>query len=218
VAGPGFEPGKAVPCGLQPHPFDRSGIPPGPLSLTLDPEISGYVPVLDRRRRARWQRSTSVDFVLRIPRATQQDSASSADCGRRDIPTTPIAHMHEQRVTARGVKDSSPASPCRRGVQANSRRDHTCQPGRKLLQIAPIQLHRTGYEAVEAAGARRTDHEHVVARELGPPRRASSRADYEASRSRCASGRASSFLSVWFSICRIRSRVTLNARPTSSRV
>ena len=37
-------------------------------------------------------------------------------------------------------------------------------------------------------------------------------------RSRCASGSDSSFLSVWFSICRMRSRVTLNARPTSSSV
>ena len=44
------------------------------------------------------------------------------------------------------------------------------------------------------------------------------RAPYDASRSRCASGSASSFLSVWFSIWRIRSRVTLNARPTSSSV
>ena len=41
---------------------------------------------------------------------------------------------------------------------------------------------------------------------------------YEASRRRCASGSDSSFLSVWFSIWRIRSRVTLNARPTSSSV
>src|SRR5947209_14967946 len=29
MAGPGFEPGKAEPMGLQPIPFDRSGIPPG---------------------------------------------------------------------------------------------------------------------------------------------------------------------------------------------
>ena len=41
---------------------------------------------------------------------------------------------------------------------------------------------------------------------------------YDASRNLCASGSASSFFSVWFSICRIRSRVTLNARPTSSSV
>ena len=34
----------------------------------------------------------------------------------------------------------------------------------------------------------------------------------------CASGRPSSFFSVLFSICRIRSRVTPNALPTSSRV
>ncbi len=41
---------------------------------------------------------------------------------------------------------------------------------------------------------------------------------YVASRRRCASGSDSSFFSVWFSICRMRSRVTLNARPTSSSV
>src|SRR5207248_10431627 len=29
VAGAGFEPAKAEPYGLQPHPFDRSGTPPG---------------------------------------------------------------------------------------------------------------------------------------------------------------------------------------------
>ncbi len=41
---------------------------------------------------------------------------------------------------------------------------------------------------------------------------------YEASLRRCASGSPSSFFSVLFSICRIRSRVTPNARPTSSSV
>jgi hypothetical protein len=41
---------------------------------------------------------------------------------------------------------------------------------------------------------------------------------YEASLSRCASGRPSSFFSVLFSIWRIRSRVTPKARPTSSSV
>jgi hypothetical protein len=41
---------------------------------------------------------------------------------------------------------------------------------------------------------------------------------YDASFSRCASGSASSFFSVLFSIWRIRSRVTPKARPTSSSV
>jgi hypothetical protein len=41
---------------------------------------------------------------------------------------------------------------------------------------------------------------------------------YASSRSRCASGSCFSFFSVLFSIWRIRSRVTPNARPTSSRV
>ena len=41
---------------------------------------------------------------------------------------------------------------------------------------------------------------------------------YEASLRRCASGSPSSFFSVLFSIWRIRSRVTPNARPTSSSV
>ena len=51
-------------------------------------------------------------------------------------------------------------------------------------------------------------------------RRPSRRDDvvYEASLRRCASGSPSSFFSVLFSICRIRSRVTPKARPTSSSV
>ncbi len=51
-------------------------------------------------------------------------------------------------------------------------------------------------------------------------RRSPRRSDvvYEASLRRCASGSPSSFFSVLFSIWRIRSRVTPNARPTSSSV
>ncbi len=45
-----------------------------------------------------------------------------------------------------------------------------------------------------------------------------SRSDYATSRSFCASASDCSFLRLWFSICRIRSRVTLKVRPTSSRV
>ncbi len=41
---------------------------------------------------------------------------------------------------------------------------------------------------------------------------------YATSRSFCESARARSFFRPWFSICRIRSRVTWNARPTSSSV
>ena len=41
---------------------------------------------------------------------------------------------------------------------------------------------------------------------------------YATSRSFCASASVCSFFSDWFSICRIRSRVTLNVRPTSSSV
>ena len=43
-------------------------------------------------------------------------------------------------------------------------------------------------------------------------------APYATSRSFCASARDWSFLSDWFSIWRMRSRVTLNVRPTSSSV
>ncbi len=53
------------------------------------------------------------------------------------------------------------------------------------------------------------------------PRRAAARRDdvvHEASLSLCASGSPSSFFSVLFSIWRMRSRVTPNARPTSSSV
>ncbi len=44
------------------------------------------------------------------------------------------------------------------------------------------------------------------------------RATYATSRSFCASARDCSFFSDWFSIWRMRSRVTLNVRPTSSSV
>ena len=55
------------------------------------------------------------------------------------------------------------------------------------------------------------------------PRRGESTADvrrriYATSRRICASASARSFFSVWFSIWRMRSRVTLNVRPTSSSV
>src|SRR5204862_4217166 len=47
-----------------------------------------------------------------------------------------------------------------------------------------------------------------------PPPETTPRFSFQlASRSRWASGSDSSFLSVWFSIWRMRSRVTLNARP-----
>ena len=50
------------------------------------------------------------------------------------------------------------------------------------------------------------------------PARPQRRAAYATSRSFCASARLCSFFSDWFSIWRIRSRVTLNVRPTSSSV
>ena len=79
------------------------------------------------------------------------------------------------------------------------------------------------------AGARLPRHrqprERPLLRERGlrgdRPGRAAARRDHvvhEASLSRCASGRPSSFFSVLFSIWRMRSRVTPNARPTSSSV
>src|SRR5438270_111566 len=43
MAGPGFEPGKAEPCGLQPHPFDRSGISPEVLGRQLKRRFSGLI-------------------------------------------------------------------------------------------------------------------------------------------------------------------------------
>ena len=42
--------------------------------------------------------------------------------------------------------------------------------------------------------------------------------DYATSLSESVTPSARSFFRLWFSICRIRSRVTLNARPTSSSV
>ena len=53
---------------------------------------------------------------------------------------------------------------------------------------------------------------------LAGRRRAADQGRQATSRSFCASARARSFFSVWCSIWRMRSRVTLNARPTSSSV
>jgi hypothetical protein len=48
--------------------------------------------------------------------------------------------------------------------------------------------------------------------------RSGSKPRYATSRNFCASASARSFFRLWFSICRMRSRVTLNVRPTSSSV
>jgi hypothetical protein len=58
----------------------------------------------------------------------------------------------------------------------------------------------------------------VSARSTEPLFRRAGRPAYIQSRSACASGSDSSFFSVLFSICRMRSRVTPNALPTSSSV
>jgi len=75
--------------------------------------------------------------------------------------------------------------------------------------------HRRALALVSLPARISLDNLHVSKHTFGYGQNA---AAYDASRSRCASGSASSFLSVWFSICRIRSRVTLNVRPTSSSV
>ena len=56
------------------------------------------------------------------------------------------------------------------------------------------------------------------ARRHAPPHTPDAARRYDASRSCCASGSVCSFFNVRFSIWRTRSRVMLNARPTSSNV
>jgi len=90
------------------------------------------------------------------------------------------------------IADNSPAFPCLRGVHSIG---------------VFIRTHvRTRRGQIPGQSGPPTSLE------LPPARTQST------SRKRCASGSASSFFNVWFSIWRMRSRVTLNARPTSSSV
>ena len=72
MAGAGFEPAKAEPQRLQRCPFDRSGTPPGALSLTLGGLRSGA-----RRGWPGLERLAWLDLVLRILGATEHDRAAA---------------------------------------------------------------------------------------------------------------------------------------------
>ncbi len=83
------------------------------------------------------------------------------------------------------------------------------------LQSVPFDRSGTPPEAVRSVAAARAPR---GGEDPGAAAPRATPAPYDASRSRCVSGSDSSFLSVWFSIWRMRSRVTLKAWPTSSSV
>ena len=135
MAGPGFEPGKAVPCGLQPHPFDRSGIPPGPLSLTRG-TYSATSRTSKERAGRRWLGSTSYSSVLR---SSEKDSAAPAESGGGDVPPPPIARMYEERVAARRIEalhDPIPALVTAAGAKGHV--PAVIAPARRCLHLHTI--------------------------------------------------------------------------------
>ena len=103
--------------------------------------------------------------------------------------------------------------------------DTKCAPGGHILYPSPLGgvaargRRRSGASPLggDPAPAARLPNKRATRtpKRHGPPRKAMSQAT---SRSFCASASDWSFFSDWFSICRIRSRVTLNVRPTSSSV
>src|SRR5690349_3256506 len=98
MAGPGFEPGMAEPVRLQRIPFDRSGIPPGALSLTSARRLRSLRQGLGSRRRTRLKWLPRFDFVLRVLRTSQHDCGSAAERSCRYVPAPAITNVHEQRV------------------------------------------------------------------------------------------------------------------------
>ena len=94
------------------------------------------------------------------------------------------------------------------------------RPGRPSTRRRSRSTNRVGVAVQDAAAAARRARPSARETDAGPVRGPSARrsAATATSRSFCASARLWSFFSDWFSIWRMRSRVTLNVRPTSSSV
>src|ERR1700722_13707055 len=104
MAGPGSEPAKAEPCGLQPHPFDRSGIPPGKATSLA---TAGWT-----------ERLTRVDLELRVLGASQSHCRGSLASTRGNQPAASAPDEHEQLVVPSRVEvlhntAPTPVSPTR---------------------------------------------------------------------------------------------------------
>jgi hypothetical protein len=89
MAGAGFEPAKAEPTDLQSVPFDRSGIPPGALSLA-------------RHRRVEW--NTALDFEPLVLRAAEVEAATATHLWGWNQPPPAITNYDEEVVVLRRIQ------------------------------------------------------------------------------------------------------------------
>ncbi len=136
MAGAGFEPAKAEPQRLQRCPFDRSGTPPGALSLT-----SGVLRSSARGRRASLQRLAALDLVLRILRTTEDDPAAASYRRSRYVPPAAVADMDEDRIASRGVETLDDPIPALIPASCTQRHHETIPiPTRGRLHLNAHQL------------------------------------------------------------------------------
>ena len=174
-------------------------------------------------RRCRGSRRAGPSSTRRRQRGAHPDPdrwrRGQADPEARRPPRADLARVRRRRRLPGEVGD--PGRPLRRRGP---------RPGGDRALLGGRQPH--GRRARHAARGRRDAHDHGHERQrVGLRPRAAARAGAVArraalgpttpqatSRSFCASARDCSFLSDWFSIWRMRSRVTLNVRPTSSSV
>jgi hypothetical protein len=210
---------------LQRISFGRSDIPP---------DLGD-----DDCRGGRRDRVAPLDLELDVLRAAKPDSPAAAYPGRRDEPLASVPDQDEEVIEPGRVEALHQSTPTLIAA-ASAKRDLPAalmEPGACLYLHADEFAGEVCDEVIVRAMAQRNGHARtnscqpvqrgplskvpLLSRREHPSGEAlegRGLAPYEASRSRCASGSPSSFLSVLFSIWRIRSRVTPKARPTSSSV
>src|SRR4051794_6755220 len=100
MAGAGFEPAKAVPIGLQPIPFDRSGTPPRRVEHSDQlgsPDGSG-----------RPQASSNSAYF-----GPPNSNVAAIDGLSWDQPSSSVGYQHEEPVTTRCAEVLNDAAPAR---------------------------------------------------------------------------------------------------------
>ncbi len=143
------------------------------------------------------------------------DGSPLPDSNRRPLPYHGSALPTELR--GRAWQRSAGGSIRRREAKWGEQDSNLRRLSREIYSLVPLTAWVSPRDA--ARESRRTSNGALI--RPGPDKCSIERwgsGAQEASRSRCASGSSSSFFSVLFSIWRIRSRVTPNARPTSSSV
>ena len=182
--------------------------------------------------RSRTSTSTRSWTARRASRSCRENVFEAADALLVPIIPATLSLAHARAAAQRARAARRPAGPRllldgRPPQEAAPRADGraSAREHDMLETVIPnsADVERMGARARRARGLRAAQPRRARLRgPLGRGPRAleqpEARSSQVASRRRCASGSDSSFLSVWFSICRMRSRVTLNARPTSSSV